>query len=115
MLMIRLATVLTIAFGCFAAGPPQEPSGPALDRDDVAIIRAAIDSTIVPEVDRAALLGHESITLLIDQTVKLCDAEGRRARAWPCLIPDLEPRGLPRQRKTETSFHVPDLCLPSVQ
>src|SRR3989442_781116 len=113
-LMTRLAAALTVAWTCGAAIQPPAGPDPTLDQDDVAVIRAVVDSTILPEV-RPAKSGAQPLALLIDRTVKLCDPEERRLHAWRCMSAALETRGLPRQRTTETSFQVPELSLPSVQ
>jgi hypothetical protein len=111
MFVTRIVAALSVALTCGAAFQP--PAGPdaALEQDDVAIIRAVVDSAIVPEL-RVARFGQQPIALLIDQTVKFCNPEERRLQSWRCLG---DPRGLPRERKTETSFKVSDLNLPSVQ
>ena len=111
MFVTRIVAALSVALTCGAAIQPPAGLDPALDQDDVAIIRAVVDSTILPEI-RVATIRQPPIALLIDQTVKLCHAEERRLQPWRCLG-DL--RGLPRERKTETSFRVPDLNLPSVR
>jgi len=111
MLATRIAAALTLALTCDAAAQPPAASDAVLDQDDVAIIRAVVDSTILPRI-RAAKFGRQPIVLLIDRTLKLCDPEERRLQPWSCLS---DTRGLPRQRKTETSFEIPDLGLSSVQ
>jgi hypothetical protein len=111
MLVTRIAAALTLALTVDVATQSPAASDSVLDQDDVAIIRAVVDSTILPEI-RAAKFGRQPIVLLIDRTLKLCDPEERRLQPERCLS---DPRGLPRQRKTETSFEIPDLGLPSVQ
>src|SRR5438132_903445 len=138
MFMTRIMAALAVASTCGAATQPSAGPDRALDQDDVAVIRAVVDSTILPEIRsaigcrpnfatrisgrivdstilpeiRVAKFGRQPIALLIDETVKLCNAEERRVQPWRCLG---DPRGLPRERKTETSFRVPDLKRPSVR
>ncbi|PYR59328.1 MAG: hypothetical protein DMF91_15060 [Acidobacteria bacterium] len=111
MFMTRIMAALAVASTCGAATQPSAGPDRALDQDDVAVIRAVVDSTILPEI-RVAKFGRQPIALLIDETVKLCNAEERRVQPWRCLG---DPRGLPRERKTEMSFRVPDLKRPSVR
>ncbi|PYR62090.1 MAG: hypothetical protein DMF91_07990 [Acidobacteria bacterium] len=111
MFVTRLTATLSVALTCGAAIQPPAGPDPALEQDDVAIIRAVVESAILPEL-RVARFGQQPIALLIGQTVKFCTPEERRLQSWRCLG---DPRGLPRERKTETSFRVPDLNLPSVQ
>ena len=111
MFVTRIVAALSVALTSGTAIQPPAGPDPALEQDDVAIIRAVVDSTILPEI-RVARFGQQPIALLIDQTVKFCNPEERRLQSWRCLG---DPRGLPRERKTETSFRVPDLNLPSVQ
>ena len=111
MFVTRIVAALSVTLTSLAATQPQAGPDPALDQDDVAIIRAVVDSTILPEI-RVARFGQQPIALLIGQTVKFCTPEERRLQSWRSLG---DPRGLPRERMTETSFRVPDLNLPSVQ
>jgi hypothetical protein len=114
MLLARVAPALTIALTWSVTTQPPAAPDPALDPDDVVVTRVVVESTIVPEI-RAVTLGRKPIALLIDRTVKLCDSEERLLHAWTCLSGALAPRGLPRQRTTETSFRIPELRLSSVQ
>jgi len=100
MFVIRIVAALTVAW--VGSGATQPPSGkdPVLDQENVAIVRTVVETMIVPEV-RAVTIGRAPVALLIDHTLKLSAS--------------MEPRGLPRQRTTETSFQIPDLNLPSIQ
>jgi hypothetical protein len=111
MFVTRIIAALSVALTCGAAIQPPAGPEPALEPDDVAIIRAVVESAILPEL-RVARFGQQPIALLIGQTVKFCTPEERRLQYWRCLG---DPRGLPRERKTETSFKVSDVNLPSVR
>ena len=114
MFLTRIVAALSVALTSGAAAQPQAGPNPALGQDDVAIIRAVVESVILPEI-RVARFGQQPIALLIDQTVKLCDPVERGSQSSRCLPASMEPRGLPRQRTTETSFQIPELSLQSIQ